>query len=159
MADLDFFKKINDGYGHAVGDRVLQSTSALVGQTLRQSDLAGRYGGEEFAFVFPETALKEAHRLTERLRQRAAESRIELTDGVDLQITLSLGLADASSCSLDTALKLADAALYEAKEQGRNRVVIAPLTNGQPLVGIHPPATTVHPSKTARAAESPTAES
>lgn len=141
MADLDCFKKINDGYGHAVGDQVLQSTSALFAKTLRQSDLACRYGGEEFAFVFPETALKEAHRLTERLRQRAAESTLELTDGVGLQITLSLGLADASSCSLETALKLADAALYEAKEQGRNRVAIAPLTAGEPFDGARLPAT------------------
>ena len=126
MADLDFFKRINDSHGHAAGDTVLQSMSELFGRILRQSDWVCRYGGEEFAFVFPETPLPEAHRLAERLRERAAASWIDLSDGTRLQMTLSLGLADASAGSLEAALHRADAALYEAKTQGRNRVVVAP---------------------------------
>jgi diguanylate cyclase (GGDEF)-like protein len=126
MADLDNFKGINDGHGHAVGDRVLQSLAELFGHTLRQSDWVCRYGGEEFAFLFTETTLDEAHRLAERLRQHAAETSIDVGDGSGgLQLTLSLGLADASTGSLEAALGRADTALYAAKEEGRNRVVIA----------------------------------
>ena len=125
MADLDFFKRINDEHGHAVGDTVLQAMSELFARTLRQSDWMCRYGGEEFAFVFPETPIDEALVLTERLRQRVAESWITLHDGSRLQTTLSLGMADASAESLEAALMRADSALYAAKEQGRNRVVVA----------------------------------
>lgn len=126
MADLDFFKHINDEHGHAVGDSVLQSMSELFARTLRQSDWVCRYGGEEFAFVFPETPIDEALRLAERLRHRVAESRIELHDGSALQTTLSFGLANASEGgSLEAALRRADTALYDAKKQGRNRVVVA----------------------------------
>lgn len=128
MADLDNFKQINDRYGHAVGDLVLQSVAELFARTLRQSDWAGRYGGEEFAFLFSETGIDEAYRLAERLRQRLAASPIEVAEEVCLPITLSVGLADASSGSLASALKRADAALYDAKRQGRNRVVVATAT-------------------------------
>lgn len=125
LADLDRFKDINDRHGHAAGDRVLKSMSEVFAHTLRQSDWVCRYGGEEFAFLFTETTLEEAHRLAERLRQRTADKWIDLGDGKGLQTTLSLGLADASKASLEAVLGHADAALYQAKKQGRNRVVIA----------------------------------
>lgn len=125
MADLDFFKKLNDTYGHAAGDMVLRAFAGLMLETLRQSDLTCRYGGEEFAFVFPESTVDEAARLAERFRENCAEHDIRLTDGRLVRVTLSMGLADASSGSLEAALKLADEALYEAKHQGRNRVVVA----------------------------------
>lgn len=125
LADLDFFKRINDGYGHGTGDTVLQSMAGVLRQVLRQSDSVCRYGGEEFAFVFPETTLTEAAQLGERLRACVAEAAVELSDGERLRYTLSMGVADASGCSLDKALKLADEALYEAKHQGRNQVVSA----------------------------------
>ncbi|NMQ27123.1 GGDEF domain-containing protein [Candidatus Accumulibacter phosphatis] len=125
MADMDHFKDINDRHGHAVGDRVLKSIAELFGHTLRQSDWVCRYGGEEFAFLFTETTLEEAHRLAERLCQRTADNCIDLGEDNSLPVTLSLGLADASGGSLEAALKRADAALYQAKKQGRNRVVIA----------------------------------
>lgn len=125
MADLDSFKQINDRHGHAIGDRVLQSVADIFSSTLRQSDMAGRYGGEEFAFLFSETAIEEAHRLAERLRQRVAANPLEVAADLSLSVTLSLGLADACSGSLAAALEHADAALYEAKKQGRNRVVVA----------------------------------
>ncbi|WP_291991717.1 diguanylate cyclase [Candidatus Accumulibacter sp. ACC003] len=127
MADLDFFKQINDNYGHAVGDLVLQSVAQVIEKTLRQSDWVCRYGGEEFAFLFPETGVEEAHRLADRLCQRVARNPLELANDVCLPITLSLGLADVGSASLAAALRRADTALYEAKRQGRNRVAIAPL--------------------------------
>ena len=125
MADLDFFKKLNDTYGHAAGDTVLRAFAGLMLETLRQSDLVCRYGGEEFAFVFPESTLEEASSLAERFRASCAEHDIRLTDGSLVRVTLSLGIADASTCSLEEALKRADEALYKAKHQGRNRVVVA----------------------------------
>ncbi|MBL8415268.1 MAG: GGDEF domain-containing protein [Propionivibrio sp.] len=141
MADLDFFKRINDSYGHAVGDVVLQSMTALFAKALRHSDWVCRYGGEEFAFVFPETTPIEAQHLAERLRHFAAENRIELSDGICLRITLSVGLADASAGSLDEALKRADEALYEAKSRGRNRVVMAAASDiGERIDEIQVPA-------------------
>lgn len=126
MADVDCFKVINDDYGHAVGDRVLRSISEMFANTLRQSDWVCRYGGEEFAFIFPETTLDEAGRLAERLRQGAVANPIDLGDGRRVRTSLSLGLVDASMVtSLEAALRKADAALYEAKRQGRNRVIVA----------------------------------
>ena len=125
LADLDLFKQINDTQGHAAGDEVLRSVSQLFRTTLRQSDWVCRYGGEEFAFVFPETTLEEAQSLAERLRQCVAEHCVEVEGAIRLPITLSLGLADASACSLDQALKRADNALYKAKNAGRNCVVTA----------------------------------
>jgi len=128
MADIDFFKKLNDTYGHAAGDAVLRAFAGLMQENLRQSDLICRYGGEEFAFVFPESPVHEASRLAERFRASCAEHDIRLADGRLVRVTLSMGIADASSLPLEEALKLADEALYQAKHEGRNRVVVAPAT-------------------------------
>ena len=125
MADLDHFKRLNDTYGHAAGDAVLKAFAALVGDTLRQSVLSCRYGGEEFAFLFPEVGIDEARRLAERLRERFSELEIRLPDGRLIRVTFSMGLADATVLPLEGALKLADEALYEAKRSGRNRIAIA----------------------------------
>lgn len=125
MADLDMFKKLNDTYGHAAGDAVLRAFAALIHESMRQSDLVCRYGGEEFAFVFPEINLADAAKLAERFRATCADHDIRLADGQLVRVTFSMGLADASEVSLETALNRADEALYEAKRQGRNRVVEA----------------------------------
>jgi len=125
MADLDFFKKINDTYGHAAGDAVLCAFAELVQDILRQSDLVCRYGGEEFAFLFPEISPVELERLAERLRVRCAGMEVGLPDGRSVTATVSMGLADASECPIEIALKRADDALYEAKALGRNRVVLS----------------------------------
>ncbi|WP_162888566.1 diguanylate cyclase [Dechloromonas sp. HYN0024] len=125
MADLDFFKKLNDTYGHAAGDAVLRAFADLVQDTLRQSDLVCRYGGEEFAFLFPEIGPAETERLAERLRVRCADMEVALPDGRAVKATVSIGLADASECPIDIAFKQADEALYEAKHLGRNQVVLA----------------------------------
>jgi len=126
MADLDFFKRLNDTYGHAAGDAVLRAFAALLQDSLRASDLLCRYGGEEFAFLFPESTLAEAAALAERFRQRCADNDILLPDGHSVRITLSIGLAEAGDNPVDLALRRADEALYQAKRQGRNRVVLAP---------------------------------
>ncbi|MBS1130493.1 MAG: hypothetical protein H6R16_1495 [Proteobacteria bacterium] len=124
MADLDFFKKLNDTYGHAAGDAVLCAFADLVRDSSRQSDLVCRYGGEEFAFLFPEISPTEAEVLAERLRASCANAEIGLPDGRTVKVTVSMGLADASECPIEIALKHADDALYEAKRLGRNRVVL-----------------------------------
>jgi diguanylate cyclase (GGDEF)-like protein len=123
MADLDFFKKLNDTYGHAAGDAMLCAFADLVQDTLRQSDLVCRYGGEEFAFLFPEIGPAETQKLAERLRARCDAMEVPLPDGRSIKATVSIGLADASECPIEIALKRADEALYEAKRLGRNRVV------------------------------------
>ncbi len=132
MADLDYFKKLNDTYGHAAGDTVLRAFAEQVRETLRQSDLVCRYGGEEFAFLFPEISPDETARLAERLRVACAAHAVPLSDGRSVTATVSIGLADASECPIELALKHADEALYEAKRLGRNRVVIG----GRPPVTI-----------------------
>ena len=131
MADLDCFKKLNDTYGHAAGDAVLRAFAEQVRETLRQSDLVCRYGGEEFAFLFPEIGPVETGKLAERLRLACAGHAVPLPDGRSIKATVSIGLADASECPIEIALKHADEALYAAKRQGRNRVVIGgdPVTN------------------------------
>lgn len=132
MADLDYFKRLNDTYGHAAGDAVLRAFAEQVRETLRQSDLVCRYGGEEFAFLFPEISPDETARLAERLRVACVAHAVLLPDGRSVTATVSIGLADASECPIEIALKNADEALYEAKRLGRNRVVIGgrpPVTN------------------------------
>ena len=125
LGDLDFFKSLNDTYGHGAGDAVLRSFAELLTESLRQSDLVCRYGGEEFAFLFPESTVGQAHILVERFREHCAAQEIRLPDGLLVRVTLSIGLADASNCPIEVALQRADLALYEAKRLGRNRVIVA----------------------------------
>lgn len=122
MMDLDHFKQVNDSHGHAAGDAALQCVGALVRETLRDSDLHGRVGGEEFAFLCPETTPEEAEALANRLRRRLEASPTRTPDGQEVRLTISIGLADASSISLEEALRAADEALYRAKRDGRNQV-------------------------------------
>lgn len=125
LGALDFFKRLNDTYGHAAGDAVLRSFALLLGESLRQTDLVCRYGGEEFALLFPDSTLEQARVLVERVRQRFAEHDIRLPDGLLIRVTWSVGLADAGRRTIENALHDADFALYEAKRLGRNRVIVA----------------------------------
>ena len=122
MLDVDHFKRINDDHGHQTGDEVLRAISDRCRNTLRSNDVLGRYGGEEFAIVFPETNLDEAGAVAERLRVAVAESPIKVGEDA-LGVTVSIGLA-AYAPGKDThkLLQRADAALYDAKRDGRNLV-------------------------------------
>lgn len=122
--DIDFFKSVNDTYGHAAGDAVLKEFSQRISQNVRGVDLACRMGGEEFVVVMPDTDLTYAKMVAERLRTRIGETPFKIDEGQDLNVTVSIGIAVVEG-SGDTAEKLierADAALYRAKREGRNRV-------------------------------------
>lgn len=123
MVDIDYFKQINDNYGHAMGDRVIKSLAHLMLQRLRQTDVVGRYGGEEFAVVLPETDAAGAAAVMEEVR--AAFSALEFdADGGSFSVTLSVGLVSCGKCGdAKTIAEQADQAMYEAKRAGRNRMV------------------------------------
>lgn len=124
MFDADKFKVVNDTYGHDVGDMVLKAIASTSGNVLRDVDILGRLGGEEFAVGLPETDLDGAMAVAERLRVALDEAFVELASGERVDFTVSLGVAvlDDSSADVDILLKHADLALYAAKENGRNRV-------------------------------------
>ncbi|MBV8379422.1 MAG: sensor domain-containing diguanylate cyclase [Paucibacter sp.] len=121
ILDVDHFKKVNDQHGHAAGDRVLKDVAQALRAGLRESDLIGRIGGEEFAVVMPFTHAADAHRRLDQLRLRVAAQR-----GAGVTVTISGGLADVpAGTSIGEALKRADAALYRAKAGGRNQIETA----------------------------------
>jgi diguanylate cyclase (GGDEF)-like protein len=127
MLDLDHFKMINDNYGHQTGDQVLQEFAARCGRSIRQSDLLGRYGGEELVILLPETDLEAAVQVAERLRQAVAEAPI-FVPGKELNITVSIGVAmrDEGTTELEALIRRADQAAYLAKHNGRNCVAVSP---------------------------------
>jgi diguanylate cyclase (GGDEF)-like protein len=123
VCDLDHFKRVNDTYGHGAGDFVLHVFGERLLGTLREADLAGRIGGEEFLMVLPETDLSGARPFAERLRKAIASTPVPWPSGA-LHITCSLGIAERSAADLEAGqlLARADAALYQAKSGGRDRV-------------------------------------
>jgi diguanylate cyclase (GGDEF)-like protein/PAS domain S-box-containing protein len=125
MMDIDHFKVINDTFGHTVGDQVLQALADQCRHTLRTIDIVGRYGGEEFVIVMPETHLEDAQRVAERLRQAIASIEVAAPKGI-ARITVSQGVAglDDTHTTLEALLDCADQALYAAKQEGRNRVEV-----------------------------------
>ena len=135
MVDIDHFKRVNDTYGHLVGDTVLKGVATLLLDQTRTIDIAGRYGGEEFALVLPETPLADAQRVAERLRERVAATVLhrikkEGLEDEPLHCTVSLGVASFAGTGYDSPaafLHAADTALYAAKNAGRNRVETAAL--------------------------------
>ncbi|MBK5275132.1 MAG: diguanylate cyclase [Desulfuromonadales bacterium] len=125
MIDIDHFKTVNDTYGHPTGDRVIVILSRLLQQRLRKTDIIGRYGGEEFAVVLPDTDVATSYRVMDEIRQSFAQLRHEYIDG-EFTVTFSCGIAAFPAYADGTALNnMADKALYEAKRKGRNRVVTA----------------------------------
>lgn len=121
MFDLDFFKTVNDTYGHDVGDKVLIEVVQKVGECLRKSDTCGRIGGEEFLILLPHTEIDGAVDMAERIRHFIAEHSFEFVG----EVTVSMGVVQYSADeSIKSFVKRADIALYRSKELGRNRVEI-----------------------------------
>jgi diguanylate cyclase (GGDEF)-like protein len=126
LADLDDFKAINDRFGHPAGDAVLREFAATVRGAVREVDVAGRWGGEEFALVLPGTDLDGASMLAERVRTALEQRTILTPDGAPIRVTASFGVASAPPAAAASGLVgAADTALYEAKRSGKNRVVTA----------------------------------
>jgi diguanylate cyclase (GGDEF)-like protein len=129
LFDIDDFKKINDFYGHPTGDRILQELGTLISSNVRESDISARYGGEEFALILPETGQIDAYELLERLRAMIEHTVFCLPDN-PMTVTISVGVAqlDPEHAESYELIEKADAALYQAKKQGKNQVVYGALT-------------------------------
>ncbi|OIR17800.1 putative diguanylate cyclase YdaM [mine drainage metagenome] len=131
MLDIDNFKLVNDTHGHKIGDLVLKKLSDICRNTLRDVDIIGRIGGEEFAVLLPETGSTQAEEVAERLRAAIDSTRVSLDSGLPLHFTISLGVTTLfdKDINIDTLLNQADQALYQAKNSGRNRVCSYHVTN------------------------------
>ena len=127
IVDLDFFKSVNDNHGHQVGDDVLKKFCVICEQSVRASDIVGRVGGEEFGILLPNTSLKEAEDVLERVRLAVEKTKITTAQGQSLQITASFGVTNCffEKNELDILFAKADEALYRAKHAGRNQVCTA----------------------------------
>jgi len=129
MADLDHFKEVNDAHGHVAGDEVLRGVASLLRDNLRATDVGGRYGGEEFIVIMAQNPVEGARLLGERWREAVARAHFDLPCVGPLRVTLSVGVAGYDRDKHHTAgdlIAAADAALYRAKQAGRNRVASAP---------------------------------
>lgn len=137
MLDVDHFKAVNDTHGHQVGDEVLRSLASRLRQAVRRADVVARYGGEEFLVILPETTLPQALGLAERIRFDVAQHTMALIHGEALRITVSIGVAafPDHGADADSLCRSADAALYAAKQSGRNRVEAARAEPYAPISG------------------------
>jgi diguanylate cyclase (GGDEF)-like protein len=136
MLDIDHFKKVNDTYGHPAGDRVIKSLSRMLKQRLRETDMVGRYGGEEFAVILSNTNGETAANVLDAIRKDFAQLR-HLAEGKEFSATFSCGIADVSFFADSVKLcDAADRALYKAKHAGRNQVLLAeaPVVTGTDFV-------------------------
>jgi len=126
IIDIDYFKRVNDQYGHQFGDLVLKSMSEIIKDKIRDVDICARYGGEEFGIIIPQTTLEETDSMMERIRENIEKHKFEIADNT-INITISIGIAGMRQSGASThreLVKYADEALYNAKFNGRNRVEI-----------------------------------
>lgn len=129
MVDIDFFKNVNDTYGHLAGDEVLRLVATTASKSLRATDFFGRFGGEEFVIALINTPMEGAMIIAERVRQQIESLKFPEI-GINLKVTISIGVAEhARRVEPALTLKLADDALYRAKESGRNKLIAAPLSS------------------------------
>jgi len=125
MLDIDFFKKINDTYGHMAGDLVLKTVGQFLQKTLRLENIACRYGGEEFAIILRNVSTETAHSIAERIRKTIEAEKIDYL-GQIISVTTSIGIATLENSNFETIedlIRTADEFLYEAKEKGRNQTI------------------------------------
>lgn len=125
MLDIDYFKEVNDRYGHLNGDEVLRILANRLRERFRKSDIIGRFGGEEFVVLLPETPLNDAIHVAEDIRRAVEEEPFKLKSGEEIKLTISIGITTYQETikSIDQLIEVADQALYEAKRTGRNRVI------------------------------------
>lgn len=125
MLDIDHFKKVNDTYGHVVGDQVIRHLADVIRQQARETDVAGRYGGEEFAVLLPDTSLENAQVFGERLRKTVEASSLKYND-INVKYTISMGISEVAQTvdSYEAWIECSDSALYQSKEAGRNCVTL-----------------------------------
>ena len=135
--DIDHFKRVNDEFGHDIGDVVLQSLAKILLDVTRDSDVVARTGGEEFIVIMPRVEAKRAYQLAERLRMRVSESYIDPVGCINISIGISGWPIE--QLSIDEVFKLADQALYQAKKTGRNRSVVD-ATYSQDLAPVSEPS-------------------
>jgi diguanylate cyclase (GGDEF)-like protein len=138
VLDIDFFKLVNDTYGHLFGDEVLREIAHCLPEMLREYDSSGRFGGEEFVLLLPHTRAVDAFRIADRVRDHISGLSLRTSDGQSVQVTVSVGVAalDAGSTrELSELLAAADAALYRAKRDGRNQVQMISTTRGLSATG------------------------
>lgn len=124
MIDIDYFKKINDTYGHHCGDEVLKGLASILRTNLRASDALIRMGGEEFVILLPETILEECKHIAERLHNEVKQTKI-IYENKEISLTISVGVAQYNKEPINKFVEKADSALYQAKQTGRNRIVYA----------------------------------
>ncbi|MDA3946947.1 MAG: sensor domain-containing diguanylate cyclase, partial [Helicobacteraceae bacterium] len=124
ILDIDFFKKVNDTYGHQAGDAVLKSIADTISNSIRKSDYAARYGGEEFSVILPETDQAKAIELAERIRLAIEQKEFRVSESDTIHLTISIGVGSSSEriTSPELLIQVADGPLYNAKENGRNQV-------------------------------------
>jgi diguanylate cyclase (GGDEF)-like protein len=127
MLDLDDFKLVNDCHGQHIGDSLLRAVADTIRKTLREIDIAGRLGGEEFGILLPESDTRQSAEVAERLRQEVAHTVVALAGEQILSVTASIGISTLSdeNATIDKMLSLADKAMYDAKHAGRNQVCLA----------------------------------
>ncbi|MBK8618755.1 MAG: GGDEF domain-containing protein [Anaerolineales bacterium] len=127
MFDIDYFKKVNDTFGHAAGDQILQRVTQVARAELRSADVIGRYGGEEFVVILPMTNAQQAYPLAERIRAGVAAMRVSTEKG-EAAVTLSIGIVDMRQTekinSIEELISRADKVMYNAKQAGRNQTKI-----------------------------------
>ena len=135
LFDIDHFKKINDEYGHPVGDQVLQLIGKTMLSTIRTGEIAARVGGEEFALLLPGTPVREAAVAVERFREAIGQAAVSINNGKRIKVTVSAGVACVTDDpqDADSLYALADSALYQAKKQGRDRMIIGTPNHRLPI--------------------------
>jgi len=126
MIDIDNFKSINDTYGHIAGDKVIQKLALLLQDSVRESDIVSRFGGEEFLIILPNTDISGAKIIASKIRELVENSSITIDEKRTISFTISLGVTGLkmSDSSIESILKRVDMALYEAKEKGKNRTIV-----------------------------------
>lgn len=120
LMDVDYFKSINDTFGHLDGDKVLRGIASHARENLREGDLFARFGGEEFALLLPNTVLAEAEIIVERLRESIAHSSFLLGETLKVTVSMGLSIIEPQDQAIESILHRADNALYEAKRNGRS---------------------------------------